>query len=188
MIVVGIDPSLTGTGLASIDTDDRLVIDTETLASKASGGAVINRWSRLHHLVNAIDNRTVTQGGRARVDLVVIEQPAFSRTNGHHHDRSGLWWLIVDRLTARGIPVVEVTPTGLKKYATGKGNAPKDSVLLAAARRYPHVDVDDNNQADALILAAMGARHLGHPIEDSLPKAHLEAMDKVDWPSIPAVA
>ena len=55
-------------------------------------------------------------------------------------------------------------------------------MLLAVAKRYPHVDVQDNNQADALVLAAIGARLAGHPIEDGLPKANVEALAKVTRP------
>lgn len=40
-----------------------------------------------------------------------------------------------------------------------------------------------NDEADALVLAAMAHRHLGHPI-DELPKTHLAAMDKIRWPGL----
>jgi hypothetical protein len=69
------------------------------------------------------------------------------------------------------------------KYATGKGMIAKDAVLAAVVRRYVGIDVTCNDEADALILAAMGARHLGQPIEDSLPLTHLAAMDNVHWPA-----
>ena len=39
------------------------------------------------------------------------------------------------------------------------------------------------NQADAVALAAMGARLLGEPIEDALPKAHLDALAKLALPT-----
>ena len=74
-------------------------------------------------------------------------------------------------------------------YGTGKGNAGKDEVMLATARRYTNqAEVANNDQADALVLAAMGARHLGAPIEESLPQSHLRALDKVAWPAGLAVA
>ena len=70
------------------------------------------------------------------------------------------------------------------KYATGRGNAGKDEVLLAVSRRYPHAPIVNNDQADAVALAAMGARLLGEPIEDSLPKTHLDALAKLAAPEI----
>lgn len=51
-----------------------------------------------------------------------------------------------------------------------------------SARR--SIDPDaDNNQADALVLAAMGADHYGTPLVE-LPKAHREALEKVAWPDL----
>lgn len=38
------------------------------------------------------------------------------------------------------------------------------------------------------VLAAMGARNLGSPIEESLPQSHLRALEKVAWPTSLAVA
>jgi len=68
-------------------------------------------------------------------------------------------------------------------YATGKA-LDKDQVLAAVVRRYPNVPIGNNNEADALILAAMGARKLGHPYEPSLPQTHLRAMDGAEWPHL----
>ena len=85
-----------------------------------------------------------------------------------------------------------IPPASLKMYATGKGNASKDAVLAAAIRRYPDVEFDGNDAADALILAAMGADHLGFPLVSktpsgrksraTLPARNREALGKIDWP------
>lgn len=173
--ILGIDPSLTATGLALIDTEDRIVPDTWVITSKGkTSDTLAQRQSRLDRIAHGV---TVLDA-----DLAVIETPAHNQTTGHHHDRSGLWWLIVGGLLARDIPVVEVATTTVKKYATGKGNAPKDAVLLAVARRFPHVDIPDNNAADALVLAALGYDHLtGQPLVD-LPQANRYALDAVAWP------
>lgn len=179
MRVIGLDLSLTATGVALIEDGS---ITVRTITSKPSGDSLDARQARLHNLVaNLLTNHMPTDP----VDLVVIEQPAFSRTTGHHHDRSGLWWMVVDAIWGwreEITPMAEVPPTTLKKYATGKGNAAKDAVLLAVARRYPHVDIRDNNMADALVLAAMGARHLEHPVDD-VPQLNQTAMAAVRWPS-----
>lgn len=183
MIVVGIDPSLSGTGLAIIDTEDPLVVDTHTIVSKPCADTIDARVQRQARICREmLDHVPVGYGGWPSADLAVIEAPAYDSRTGHQHDRSGLWWRIIDRLLEHHIPVVEVTTGGVKKYATGKGNAPKDAVLLHVARRYPHVDVQNNNEADALILATMGARALGHPI-DEVPKVNAAALDAVAWPN-----
>ena len=86
-------------------------------------------------------------------------------------------------LAASGVEVLPVPPAVRAKYATGKGNAGKDEVLLAASRRYPHAPIVGNDDADAVVLAAIGARMLGEPIEDSLPKTHLDALARLSLPT-----
>lgn len=178
MRVIGLDLSLTATGFALIED---ATVTVRTITSKPRGDSLADRQARLHNLVADLLINHMPTGP---VDLVVIEQPAFSRTTGHHHDRSGLWWLVVDAIwgwSESPLPVAEVSPTTLKKYATGRGNAGKDEVLLAVARRFPDVDLRDNNQADALWLAAMGARRLGQPVDD-VPQHNQTAMAAVRWP------
>lgn len=47
----------------------------------------------------------------------------------------------------RGVPVGTI-----KKYATGKGNAKKDAMILAANKFYPSINIIDDNHADALCI------------------------------------
>ena len=54
------------------------------------------------------------------------------------------------------------SPTELKKFATGKGNAGKQQVLAAAQARWPEKKVIDDNEADALWLLALAERDLQH--------------------------
>lgn len=181
MIIAGIDPSLTGTGVALINTNDRLAPETWTITTKGKAGDTLTqRAHRLHRIADEI--------GIYTADLVVIEAPAYSSRQGSQHDRSGLWWAIVHQMLTTGIPVAEVAPSCRARYATGKGNAPKDAVLLAVARRYPHVAVNNNNEADALILAAMGADHLGAPLVEDLPATHRAALTAVHWPTLAGAA
>lgn len=173
--VVGLDLSLTATGIATLR--GHTAPKVQTLRSKGAKDASLDeRTMRLHNLARDIIIAACI------ADVVVIEQPAYNQTGGSHHDRSGLWWLVVDGLAFEELKVVEVTPQAVKKYATGKGNASKDQVAIATTKRYPNVDVTNNNEADAFVLAAIGARLAGHPIEASLPQAHLDALTKVRWP------
>jgi len=189
VVVAGIDLSLTSTGIAlaywgmphvqgatGLETEG---VDVHRVTSTGRAGASLDqRADRLEKLAREITEHVCS------ADLVVIEGPSFGQARqGGQHDRSGLWWLIIDRAReAYGSQFVEVPPATRAKYATGKGNAPKDQVLAAVVKRYPDVDVTGNDVADALVLAAMGARHLGHPIEASLPQLHLDAMTKIRWP------
>ncbi len=175
MIIVGIDPSLTGTGIAIVDTDDRLVIEVKTHNTKGTRADTIpQRLDRLRRLVADI----VTDAFHA--DLVVIEVPAMSKANSGTSMLNGFWWMLVSALDAAGRRIATAQPTSLKKYATGKGNASKDTVILAVARRFPHAYFTNNNEADALVLAAMGADACGYPLVD-MPASHRAALDGVQW-------
>lgn len=184
-LVVGIDLSLTSTGIAALrwgDLDSHGVTSTWTTRVQSKGQAGASLAARIRRLRNL---RQAIVDYASGADLVVIEGPSYAQANAAAaHDRSGLWWQIVDLLDDDfGCTVVEAAPKCRIKYATGKGNLGKDAVLAAVVRRYADVDVTGNDVADALVLAAMGARHLGHPIEDSLPATHLAAMAGVAWPA-----
>jgi crossover junction endodeoxyribonuclease RuvC len=192
--VVGIDLSLTSTGLASAGDEVKLArirsaapkTPRHPRTNKPLPPTLEQRRERLGLLCAKILTFVMLE----EPDLACVEQPAYSRNVGSMHDRSGLWWLVVNGLFANDVPVVEITPNQRAKYATGKGTDDKDKVLAAVIRRYPGVDVTGNDVADALALAAMGRRRLGRPLEESLPKPNLEAMDKVRWPvdEIPIVS
>lgn len=172
MRVIGIDLSLTGTGIS--DGAQTWVVG----ATGHRGDSLEQRRHRLLMLVTSI--MTLVHPGP---DLVLIEQPAFSKSTGSAHDRSGAWWFTVNSIIEMwGTSLVEVAPTSLKLYATGKGNAGKPQMLEAAVRRLPAVEhLGNDNRVDALWLAAMGLDHLGLPLCD-LPVLHRKALDKVRWP------
>lgn len=171
-LVVGLDLSLTGTGIAHM-RGDQAVTDTIEPPKNRRTGLLRLRWLRTE-LLALIGHPT----------LLVVEGPSYSSVGQGTHDRAGLYWLVLDGLWNRGIPVAVAPPANVKKYATGAGGGKagsKDAVLLAAARRYPSF-TGDNNAADALWLAAMGTGYLTgqHPVPDS----HHSALDKVAWPTV----
>lgn len=180
--VVGVDPSLTASGLARIDgrgialrevgSQGKQLDDLATRTTRLRG----NVRRVLDFVLDGVDRQE-----RGPLPVFAIEGPAFT-TKGHAHDRSGQWWLLVHLLSKEGI-VVEIPPSSLKLYATGRGSADKDAVLAAAIRAFPDVDVSTNNTADALWLAAMVRRQIGAPIEPSRSKVAVGALDRVRWPS-----
>jgi crossover junction endodeoxyribonuclease RuvC len=187
MKVVGLDLSLTSTGVAVATQNGAITDRIKTQPTKDA--TLEDRDERLWTIrARVLDHAT-------GADLVVVEGPSYGSTTPGQHERSGLWWLVVDALFRRRKRVVEVAPATRIRYALGKGRGDKDDVLSAVIRRYPHVDVNGNDEADALILAAMGARHLGHPLERTplatanasiaglLPQTHLAAMGAVTWPN-----
>ena len=173
--VVGLDVSLTSTGLCVIDGS---TIRVRRVPSKPGPDlSLAGRSRRLRGVVQQIWPYVIG------ADLVAIEGPAYGSKTGSMHDRSGLWWLLAARLTGHGVRVVEITPASLKMYATGSGTADKDRVLAAVIRRYPQVEIMGNDEADALVLAAIARRWLGDPLEPSLPEHHTRALNKIAWPT-----
>ncbi len=172
--VVGIDVSLTSTGVAT-----PLGVLRIRSKGKADDSLTVRR-GRLRGLTEAIVEAALYHG---RPDLVVIEGPSFASVGGHPHDRSGLWWLVVDALRELDLPVAVMVPSARCKYGTGKGNASKDAVFAETIRRYPTFAVDGNDVADALLLCAAGMDYLSAPLAE-LPQTHRTALDKVEWPEL----
>ncbi|MFG3639105.1 hypothetical protein ACGF3C_02375 [Micromonospora sp. NPDC047762] len=176
MKVIGLDLSLTATGIASnlgwCQTIGETGITTLPLDQRLDAIERLNR-----------DILTTIGGGPGNwPDLVAIEIPAFSRSGAGSHERSALWWRVVRSLRDREIPVAEVAIQQRMRYATGKGSASKGAVIDAVARRLPMFATGgDDNCADAAILAAMAADHLGQPMA-VMPAAHRRALDAVQWP------
>lgn len=171
--MVGIDLSLTSTGLAT-------PAEVQRVRSKGvAKDSLALRYARLL----ALHDQVLAAATRPRLpNLVVIEGPSVNSRYGHAHDRSGLWWLVVGGLFEMEVPVAVMAPAARCKYATGKGSAPKDTVLSETVRRYRRFAVDGNDTADALVLCAAGMDRLGHPLVD-LPQTHRAALDKVEWPA-----
>jgi crossover junction endodeoxyribonuclease RuvC len=182
--VVGIDLSLTATGLSDLDLDSGRFSNVDTYGTKGKrGDKYAQRGDRLRQMVDYIVSWATA--GPQDPSLVVIEGPALGNTKGSQFDRSGLWWLVVDDFLRAGIPVLVVPPKTRAKYATGNGNAGKETVVAHAVETYTHLidhgdRIDNDNEADAVVLAAIGARYLGYPVEEELPQANLDAMSGVE--------
>lgn len=179
---VGLDLSLTATGIARFDGETRTG-ECWTVRSKGPRDASLeDRSDRLTDLDVEIRS-TIDYGS-----IVFVESAAHGATTGSHHDRSGLWWLVVSTLINQKFRVVEIAPTQIKKYATGKGNASKMEVMAATIRRYDNgMTIMNDNEADAVVLGAIGARLYGEPIEAMAPpKVNLEVIDRLSQPGTSA--
>lgn len=174
--ISAIDPSMSSTGLANLKIDANGTIEWQTaLVKSVPNGdqyAVLN--ARFNRMVEKIMYHMLGWTGPS---LIVMEGPSMHSV-GRQHTMAGFWWKAYDELT-RFAPVLIVPPTNRIIYATGNGNDGKDVVMLAASRRYPDAPIMNNDQADAVVLAAIGARVMNRPI-DTLPKTHLRALDKID--------
>ncbi|GAB3115891.1 hypothetical protein GCM10027160_23950 [Streptomyces calidiresistens] len=165
--VVGLDLSITATGIARPDGT------THTVLTRTKDGD--RRLLTIRHAVML----HVTTDDRP-VDLAVIEDlPTHARAAGITGLVHGA---IRTALLEAGVPYALVTPATLKALATGKGNADKTAMAIAAYKRAGQEFTDDN-ACDAWWLRAAGLHHLGHG-EFPLPATHLARLDKVTWPPV----
>lgn len=170
-VVLGVDASLTSTGLAHVDTTSlewvTTRIRTDTGGKAAVGDPIKRQARRLRRIAVAVRQFPSTiEPPFGDLDLIVLEGMSFGSIGRGSRDSAGLWWRIVDELAlAFPCPLLIVEPKTRAKYAAGSGNADKSDVLAAVRATYPDVDVPQHDVADAMTLAAIGARFLGCPVE-----------------------
>lgn len=190
MRILGIDSSLTGTGLAGAELlpwppsriprqDGQPVSHTIGLSTVgARKPKLTDTWlatsERIHEVLDKIDAAVCEHV----YDAVGLEGLSFGSKGDAVVKLNWLWGEIIYLVHRRGAPLYLIPPSNVKKFATGNGNANKDVVMLAMANRYPHAGIADNNQSDALAVCMMTARQVGVPF-DTMPVKHLEAMSKV---------
>lgn len=167
--VAGLDISLTGTGVATLGGTARV----PTKGRRKD--TILERHQRMKHITDTV----LTEVGV--VDLACVEGPVgFATPGGSTWDRGGLWWRIVGALLERDIPVAIISPTARAKYATGSGASRKTAVLEAARSRYGAI-LESDDEADALILRAMGLHWLEQPLAE-VPDGHRAALAGCAWP------
>lgn len=180
--VVGVDPSITGTGLAWPDGRS-LAHGEKGITSVPKAPAVIDYPARGQRLLTLAWHLRDLVLGTGYPHLVVIEgYELHSQASGGLAERCWLWYALVNAFTNQNVPVLVVPPSKLKLYATGKGSGPKAGVIDATARRLPQFDTGGNdNRCDAAWLCAIGCAMLGAPLVE-LPQANRAALDSLVLP------
>ncbi|MDB5716488.1 MAG: hypothetical protein JWO15_3885 [Sphingomonadales bacterium] len=161
--VIGIDPSLSATGIATA---------AEAYTVPTSAGDP----TRLAIIYTAV----CVQATAPQATLAVVEDLP---THAHGAGLTGMAQGVIRlALIESQVPYVTVPAATLKKYATGKGNATKADMRMAWFQRTGD-DVRDDNQVDALWLRQIGLALLGEPSAISLPQTHTVALAKLSLPA-----
>lgn len=187
MIVVGIDPSLTATGLAvggshGPGPGDIRPWDCQTIVTKSVPAKDPQMHTKTLERLERITTSVVGYVNQHSANIAVMEVPIYGALRGTHAaDRGGLWWMIARALRQNSTPVAFCPQASRQKYATGKGNAGKAQVMAAAIRRYASAPIADDNQADAVVMASMVLHWLGEYVEP-VPTRNTEALDAMEWP------
>lgn len=171
MNVLALDLSLTSTGVAHPDGSVGLW--------KPPGKMV--GVSRLEWFQSMLWDATSDEENGNRVDLVVIEDYAFSAI-GRQHATGELGGVIRLALHKAEVPWTAVGIKSLKSYATGRGNASKEEMKAAARARLGYGGESDD-EADACWLRAMALDAYGAPV-CAMPAKQRGAMSKVAWPAV----
>jgi Holliday junction resolvasome RuvABC endonuclease subunit len=162
-VAMGIDPSLTATGIA---WGNRNAL---TLKTRAKDG---------DRRLNLIRDSVAYYVGQVRPTLVVMEDlPRNAMAAGVTGMAQGA---VRIALNERPVPYALVVAASLKMYATGNGGADKAD-MATAARHGAGVVLGDNNQVDAWWLWAMAMDALGCPVV-TVPTLQRESLSLVTWP------
>lgn len=149
-IVVGIDPSLSGTAV----TKGHGILDatTKRFTSKASGTDPRLRTERLKILAqDAME--FVTSGGEP--SLILIEGYSFGSIGGQAMTRAEYRGILFLDMVSTSARIIEVSPGTLKKFVAGSGAAKKEVMILEAYKRWG-VEFKTNDEVDSYGLWRLG--------------------------------
>jgi Holliday junction resolvasome RuvABC endonuclease subunit len=185
--VIGIDSALSHTGIGIVEFDgQRCRAHTHVIKTGPTpgGSLILGRRTRIKMVV-----RRAELVLPMHAELALMEGPALDADYGNAWDRAHVWWLLVDLLSDRTIPVAEVAPSTLKQWATKSGRASKQLVVESMHSMWPGLPCTTNEQrhheCESLAMATMCAQRLGWPV--SVRGHQGRALTVVKWPSIAMV-
>jgi crossover junction endodeoxyribonuclease RuvC len=108
--------------------------------------------------------------------LIVLEGYSYGSAQ-RAHEIGELGGIIRVELHLSAVPWAVVPPAVLKKFVTGKGNAPKDVVRLEAYKRFG-IEADTGDEVEARCLALMGVHRITEDVS-GLTKPQVESLYRV---------
>lgn len=172
--IIGLDLSLTSTGIGVYSfLEDTVSTETVKTTNKCS---YMERYKFILDRLQEIDHFLLPSS------IYFIEGYSFgsfgkSSSMSNIIELSGI---IKYDLTWRGRDYIDVPPTILKKFITGKGNAKKEDIKLALYKKYQK-EFKNSDEADAYALTMFGLKYLAikSSFNDSPTAAEKECITKV---------
>lgn len=161
-LVVGIDPSLSGTGLAvlALDTDGNVVAAGASTVKIPSG---LDQVDRPLKIMGSVEN-WVSLCGKNLSAIFIEDLPKHAHSAGLTGQAQGVVRAgisLAEDIAEHRVAVFSVAPATLKKAITGNGKADKEQVTAAVAEAIRGLFTPgDDNQADALALALLARDHI----------------------------
>ena len=140
MILMGVDQSLTGTGITIWDGKAFSYSLLETKKEKDTKAPSIDytrRLMKIKHLVKQFitDNK---------VELIAIEGMSFGSTGRIIFELGGLSHILRELFVEEGVDFIVIPPTTLKKFWTGKGTANKGMMIEETHTRKIDISIMKN--------------------------------------------
>jgi crossover junction endodeoxyribonuclease RuvC len=150
---MGLDLSATATGIVMLQSNGAkhpdCLLEMEVLPKKLAG------MERVRFIATEVMERIHLH----KPDRVVVEGYSLNLKNASSVvplvEVGGAVRLM---LHLDGIPWFDPRAPQVKEFATGKGNSPKELVMMNVLKRWGH-ESKTNNTADAFVCAAMGLAH-----------------------------
>lgn len=166
MLYLGIDQSLNHTGVALVDSLGNAIACHAIIVKKLRGA------ERLAHVRTELSNFFASY---SNVVAGAIEGPSLN-SNHREFDLGEISGVLKADFFTKGIDLVVVPPTTLKKFVTGKGQASKEQMLYSVNQKY-QLSLTDDNIADAFGLARFSLVHHNlHKLEFPVLRNELETV------------
>lgn len=157
-MAVGVDPSLTGFAVTALTADG--AYSTRLYRSSYRG---VDRLMDISLWLSMLTEDLYDKGFPVQ-DVAVEGTVVASHSAVALGELSGIVRVaLFHAVKGPGKYPLQVPPTMLKKYATDKGNAKKNEVMLAVYKKWG-VEFSDDNMADSFVLAkiALGRASTGY--------------------------
>lgn len=138
---VGIDPSLSSTGLVILDESAKVIHQASIKAGKEDDPL------RFMTLTAKVRKQLNTE-----TDKVIIEGFSFGSKGAGVSKMYGIGWTLRIMLEKEGFSWTEATPSAVKKFGSNKGNAKKEDLVLPVYKKWGF-ESTVNDITDAYIMA-----------------------------------
>lgn len=174
MIIIGIDPSLSSTGICTMDENGN-ILSTLAINSDFTGA------KRLHDIKRQIIPEVLYSKSEEEEKVIAfIEGYSFGSKNGGEA-LGELGGTIRLMLYEQGIEFIDVPPTTLKKYVLGIGKGDKVAMAIGVIKTWG-VDFPTTDQTDAFALAMFGRGYLG--LVNNLTAFRKDAIEAIKNPKV----
>lgn len=150
--ILGIDQSLTDTGICILTENDHKLLSIKTKPDKSEFGD-LNRCRYIRNEIGKILSNN-------NFDLIVLEGFSYGSKGRKLFTIAALGFFIRDVLVNENNKILIPTPGQLKKFVAGKGKGVEKAVMMMKTLSKWGVEISNNNQCDAFGLAKLGEAFL----------------------------